>query len=258
MRLLMLYLRINLRGAIAYRASFVMQALGMLLSNASFVFFWWVLFLRVGRPIGGYTFQDIQFLWAVSATGLGLANIVFGNHARLSQMIVSGELDNHLLSPKSVLVGALASGTSLTAWGDLVYGFLIMLLIYGNNGRAWLIFFVGSLIAALLSTAVSVLFHALTFWLGDANAIGGTAWDFLLQFTLYPPGIYPTWLRWIMFSLIPAGLISHLPLRLIHDFDPVLAMLWLSGSLVFVLAASGLFYLGLRRYESGNLIATRM
>ena len=64
LRLFLRYARLNLMSAAEYRASFLGAALGMLLNNSTFVFFWWVAFGYAGESIGGYSFDDVMFIWA--------------------------------------------------------------------------------------------------------------------------------------------------------------------------------------------------
>jgi ABC-2 type transport system permease protein len=55
-----------------------------------------------------------------------------------------------------------------------------------------------------------------------------------------------------MFTLIPAGVITYLPVQLIHQFSWLQLLLLVSSASGFFALAFGVFYLGLRRYESGN------
>ena len=77
LRLFLRYARLNLMSAAEYRASFLGAALGMLLNNSTFVFFWWVAFGYAGESIGGYSFDDVMFIWAASSTAYGLAHVFF-------------------------------------------------------------------------------------------------------------------------------------------------------------------------------------
>ena len=66
LRILVKYFKINLSSAMEYRASFLGQAVGMVVSNAAFVLFWMIAFDRIGGAIGGYDFRDVMFLWSVT------------------------------------------------------------------------------------------------------------------------------------------------------------------------------------------------
>ena len=253
-----LYFRVNLASAMEYRSAFILQAFGMALSNGSFVFFWWVAFNQIGTQIGGYDFPDVMFIWAVTSSAFGAANILFANMNHISRLIISGELDTFLLQPKSVLVSVLCARTSLSAWGDLIYGFVLMALTQGADGQAWLLFLCGLVIGGLLMTAVAVTAHTLTFFVGDASTLSGMAVEFVVNFCIYPKGIYAGWVQLLMATLIPATFMVHLPLQLARQFDPLLFIGLLVVSAAYCLAAWFFFYRGLRRYESGNLIVTRL
>jgi len=120
------YFRLNLASALEYRASFLTQAFGMALSNSSFIFFWWIAFGQIGGTIAGYTFENVLFIWAVTSTGFGLSHILFANAANLTRLVVTGELDAYLLQPCNVLVNVLCARTNLSAYGDVIYGFIII------------------------------------------------------------------------------------------------------------------------------------
>ena len=152
LRLFLRYARLNLMSAAEYRASFLGAALGMLLNNSTFVYFWWVAFGYAGESIGGYSFDDVMFIWAASSTAYGLAHVFFDGVRGLSRTIVQGELDIFLLQPKPPLLSLACSKTDFTSWGDLLYGFVLMALT-GQNSAAWLWFLLGALGGALLIPA---------------------------------------------------------------------------------------------------------
>ena len=256
--LLSCYFKVNLAAALEYRTSFLVQAFGMTISNASFVFFWWVAFAQIGGRIGGYDFRDVLFIWSVSSSAFGLATIIFGNLNRITAIIVTGELDTYLLQPKDVLLSLLAARTSLTAWGDLFYGVILLVLSQGRDPHAWLMYLLGVITGSLLFTAIAVSAHSCTFFFGDTTMFSSLALEFVINFCIYPIGIYPLLVRFIMYSLIPAAFIVHLPLAIARSLNYGLVLLVLAGTLGYCLFAYWFFYKGLKRYESGNLIITRM
>lgn len=257
LKILGCYFRLNFASALEYRASFLIQVFGMALSNSSFIFFWWIAFSQLGGRIAGYAFEDVLFIWAVASAGFGLANILFANAAQLTKLIVSGELDAFLLQPCNVLVNILSARTNLAAYGDLLYGIVLTAIVYGGNPSAWLWFFAATLLGSLLFTAITLLAHTLSFYWGDASVAGQLVTEFAINFSIYPEKIYGPAVRGLMYSLIPIGFAIHVPLRLMEDFSPGLALASLGASLLFCFLAGVFFYRGLRRYESGNVIATR-
>lgn len=256
-RLLWLYGKLNLSAAMEYRAAFWTQSIGMVINNASFIFFWWIAFGQVGESIGGYTFHDVMFIWGLCSSAFGLAQIVFGNNGHITRMIVTGDLDTYLTQPVDPLFSMLCSRTALSAWGDLAYG-VILFIGSGQGLSALPIFCVAVVTGALLMTATNVMLHAMTFFLGDASALGSMTLDFLITFSIYPLGIYPLFMRVLMYTVIPAAFITHVPLKIARDFSAAQTLLLLGFTFAYCAAAWLLFQRGLKRYESGNLIRTRV
>jgi ABC-2 type transport system permease protein len=257
-RLLGHYVRFNLSAGMEYRASFLAQVFGMVLNNSAFIVFWLILFERIGGTIKGYALGDVMFLWALAAAGIGLAGALLGNAGSLSRLIYSGELDVYLLQPKAILPNMLASRMSLSSWGDVLYGVLLFAFTQRITPTGLLLFVTFTLLMALGFAAVQVLYHSLTFLWGNAEDIAGTASELVLSFTLYPGSIFEGPPRWLLHSLLPAGLLAYVPARLFAHFDPLLFLLLLAADAALVAASVGAFRLGLRRYESGStLVATR-
>jgi ABC-2 type transport system permease protein len=61
----------------------------------------------------------------------------------------------------------------------------------------------------------------------------------------------------LIYTLIPAGFMTHFPVTLIRDFDVSYAGLLVVVTFLWVVTAKLFFSAGLRRYESGNLVAPR-
>jgi len=258
LKIMACYFRLNLASSLEYRASFFSQAFGMALSNSSFIFFWWIAFGQIGGSIAGYTFEDVLFIWAVTSSAFGLGHILFDNASRLTSLIVTGELDTFLLQPCNILLNILCARTSLAAYGDFIYGFIIMCIFHVGNGAAWLWFLAGTFIGGLLFTAIPLTMHTLSFFFGDTSIIEQMATEFAINFSIYPDKIYAPLVRALMFSLIPTGLAVHIPMRLMREFSPWLALAAFGGSMLYCAASGFFFYRGLRRYESGNVIVTRL
>ncbi|MCL2498227.1 MAG: ABC-2 family transporter protein, partial [Symbiobacteriaceae bacterium] len=160
------YMKVNMAASLEYRSSFAVQAFGMAISNASFVFFWWIAFQQMGGAIGGYSFNDVLFIWSVCPTAFGIAYVVFGNASQITRLIIQGELDTYLLQPKDALLSLLFARSRLTAWGDLFYGIILLAVSQSGNPKVWLPFALGSVLGAILCTAIVVTAHSCTFFLG--------------------------------------------------------------------------------------------
>jgi len=252
------YFRMNLASALEYRASFLVQAFGMALSNSSFIFFWWIAFSNVGGQIAGYSFKDVLFIWAVASTGFGLAHIFFANAGSLTQVIYTGGFDAYLLQPCNILLNVICSKTVLSAYGDFAYGFVLMFAVFWGDAAAWLWFAAGVLSGCCLMTAILLAANSLTFYIGDASAPARIVSELMINLSLYPDKVYGPPVRALMFTLIPVGFAVHVPKRMLNGEPAILAAAALAGAVLFCYAASRFFYSGIKRYESGNQIITRL
>ena len=66
--------------------------------------------------------------------------------------------------------------------------------------------------------------------------------------------IFSGTVRLLLFTIIPAGFISFVPLQLLKQFTWLLLGGMVGFTALIVTVAVGIFSLGLRRYESGNLL----
>ena len=258
LKIMACYFRMNLSSALEYRTSFIVQAFGMALSNSSFIFFWWIAFTHVGGLIAGYSFRDVMYIWAVSSTAYGLAHILFANTAYITQTIVTGEFDAFLLQPCNVLINVICARTNLSAYGDFAYGIILMSIVFRSDGAAWLWYITGVILGCILMTAILLAVHSITFYWGDASAPAHMATELMINMSLYPDKVYGPPVRALMYSLIPVGFAIHIPKRLLNGEPPILASVAFAGTVLFCAATVRFFYSGLKRYESGNQIITRL
>lgn len=257
LHLLGAYVWFNLKGSYAFRTSFWFQVWSMVFNDAIWVLFWILYFARF-PVVRGWQRHDILFLWGISAVSFGVMDVVFGNALRLGQIISEGELDIYLSNPKAPLFHALVSRQNVVGWGDLVFGFAVLLWSVPTDVGHWLQTMVAATDAGLLLMGFVVLTQSLVFYIGGREGLGGQLAEAFLVFSHYPSAIFHGWfIRALIFGVIPAGLINVLPLAVI---DSVHAwMLWLSltvglGEAWFARTA---FYHGLRVYTSGNRITVR-
>lgn len=255
--LIAMYFKFNLSASMEYRASFLIQTFGMILNNSTFIFFWWILFSNIER-IGGYGFKEVMVIWAISSTSFGLTFVVFGNIRRISQLIINGELDTYLLQPKDVLINVIASSTIISAWGDIFYGILLFIGVYGFKLVDFSLFIIFCITGAILFSSVLIFANSLTFFMGDSQGIAGLVLEFLISFSIYPEGIYKGFTKFIIYTFLPAAFISLIPVRLIQQFSWRWFLLILGVALGWCVFSYCFFKRGLRKYESGNLIINKL
>jgi ABC-2 type transport system permease protein len=240
-----------------YRVSFITQVVGMFLNNSAFIIFWVMLYSNLDS-INGFDVGDVMFMWSITSMGFGLTDVFLGNAPYLSRTIYSGELDVYLLQPKPVLASFLFSRMVISGWGDTVYGLVLFALTQPLSLPHIGLFILFSVLMGIVTVSVRVFYHCATFFLGNAEEFASTASELIISFSLYPGSIFQGPVRMILHSLVPAALVSYLPAAIFRSFDPITLLAVLAGDAAVVLAALGAFRLGLRRYESGNKMGTRL
>lgn len=250
------YWKFNLAMALEYKASFLSQVLAMALNDGLWVIFW-SLFFHKFPSVAGWGLADVMTVWALVATSFGLANVLGGNLQRIPAMVAAGQLDFYLSLPKPVLPHLLVSRMSTFAWGDVIFGVIVFAAVVARSWLHVVAFVLAVLLSAIVMTGFAVMASSLVFFFGQAEQASRMAGEAMLTFSLYPQGIYGKWVRAVLYSVIPAALISAVPATFVRELS------WLHlGYLALAAAVFGTlgwtaFYAGLRRYESGNLMQMR-
>lgn len=255
-RLIGIYIKHNVMSAMAYREAFFLQAFGMLINDLMLLVFWVVLFSRFPN-IKGWDLQDVVTLYAIVASGFGLAEMVFGNTGQLARMISAGDLDYYLALPADPLVHLLVSRTSLSAWGDLLFGCGVFLIADAEHMLLLPLFLCLSVLSSVVFVSFGVGIGSLAFWLGQAQNLAMQFRNALVTFGLYPVDIFPGMIRLLLYTLIPAAFVGSLPARLLVSFTWWQFFSLIGFTCITMFCARWLFYRGLRRYTSGNLVTIR-
>lgn len=256
LRVCLLSLKYNIMKEMLNKVTFLSNIVFMILNNASFIVQWKILF-HLKTDIGGYTMQEVMLLWGLAAGSFGLARIVFARAFVLPEMIINGKLDAYLVMPKNVLLSVITSSTNSSAVGDLLYGLLVFCIFCFRIDRLFL-FLLFTVTGSVILTSFAVLMGSLTFWFARADLFGSQMVDSMISFCTYPDSIFQGTARFLLYSIIPVGMTVYQPVHIIMHMN-------LHGLFQVCGYASGLaaaavfvFYRGLRKYSSGNLMEARM
>ncbi|MEW2161895.1 ABC transporter permease [Streptomyces sp. NPDC007084] len=204
-----------IRSTMAYRASFAMTAFGNFAATALDFVAILLMFSQVDR-IGGYGLPEVAFLYGVSGTAFGLADLALGSMDRLGRRVRDGTLDTLLVRPAPVLAQVAADRFALRRLGRVVQGLLVLGYALVVLDIQWTLLKVLLVPVMLLSggvifSAVFVAGGAFQFVAQDASEVqnsftyGGST---LLQ---YPPTVFTKdMLRGVTFVL-PLAFVNWLP-----------------------------------------------
>jgi ABC-2 type transport system permease protein len=81
-------------------------------------------------------------------------------------------------------------------------------------------------------------------------------WDLVVTFSLYPEPLFGGILRLALFTVLPAGFVGYLPVRVVHAPTLPEIVLMAGGSAAYLALAVLVFERGLRRYTSESRFTT--
>lgn len=244
---------ISIRASISSRGAFLFESFVIFFNNLIMFLLWWIFFLEF-NDIRGWHIREMAILTGVASASWGLMQIFFGRSRHISRAIINGELDTLLTQPKNVLIHLLCSKSLGKGWGDVMALFFFLWVAAPLTIFEVLLVLVACLSGCLVFTSIALITQALTFWLGSIENLAKKYIESIVIFTLYPLNIYSGFLKIVLFTALPAGVIGFLPVELISHFSWEKLILLLGASLFFPLLGILTFYMGLRRYESGNLV----
>jgi viologen exporter family transport system permease protein len=245
----------NLKAALALRGAFVIQVVFMALNNLTFFVFWWALMGRV-TTIRGWRLGDIQMLFGLVAAAFGLTITVAGGVRHLARFIEDGDLDTLLTRPRSVLVHAIGMRSQPSGFGDLISGLLFMACSGQISWRSTPVVVMVIAASALIFVACGVVFFSLAFWLGRVETVATQLWELLVTFSLYPEPLFGGTLRLVLFTVLPAGFVGYVPVRILHAPSLTNVAILVCVAIGYAGIAAVLFNRGLRRYASGSRFTT--
>jgi len=247
----------SLKSMISLRATFFLEVILLFLNNCVFLVLWWLFFLEF-RTVGSWQIQEVVLTLAFMSASYGLMTIFFGGVRMLSRTILSGGLDPFLTQPKNILLHLLMSTSLPRGFGHL-FTAAFFLICYGlTDFQTIILFCLGAISGCIVLTSVRTIANSLSFWGGSIEPLAERYVDSLFLLGSYPTNIYSGWLQFLMFTLVPAGIMTYLPVELIREFYWSKLLLLLFAAAFFAFLAFFVFYRGLRRYESGNQIALRV
>lgn len=236
--------------------TFISNIIFMIMNNACFIVQWIILY-SLKDEVGGYTFKQVLLLWGMAALVYGISRFFFRDSFELSEIINSGKLDNYLVQPKNVLIQSITSSVEVSAIGDMIYGF-IMLFLFGINIKSFLLFIFCGICGAFVIVSIAVIFSSLSFWFGRTEMISNTVNSLMTNFATYPEGIFKGLIKLLFYTILPIGLTTYIPIQLISNFNPIYLIYIIIGTIVFITIAFLVFYKGLKRYSSTNLMNARI
>lgn len=249
------YFKMALSTAMEYKTNFIIQVMAMFFNDVVWMVFWLIFFNRF-KNVGGWELNDMLMLYSIVCLSYGLSGFFFGNRNRIAGMVNQGKLDFYLTLPRNTLYHILISSSNFYDLGDILFG--ISVAFFCITPEKIPLFIIFTLLSTIIFTAFGTITGTLAFYFGNAEETSRTLFMGVLSFASYPLSIYSGAARFILLTLIPAGFITGIPVEVLKVFSMKWFLLTFGFTFLITLIAVVFFYIGLKRYESGNLMHVRM
>jgi len=246
----------NLKNSAELRTSFLMSVVGMALNNIAFIAIWCV-FAKVVGNIGGWTVMDVVAMQGITALNFGVVFSLLNGVEKISLYVGSGSFDRFILSPKNLLSRVLVSSLGISAIGDALFG-VICLGVYITfvhlSAINFVFMFMGLITSTCLLFAVMLLVQTVSFYVLDPRTATRGLFELFFTPTLFHGGAFQGWMRFVFTFIIPSLLVGALPVEVVKSVSWPQMGLMAVLSLLWLILAVKLFYRGVKRYESANLV----
>jgi ABC-2 type transport system permease protein len=248
---------LNIKKEWQYKTSFIMKIVFMLLNNASFVLIFYIISKQV-HDFNGYGFNEILLLFGLSAGAYGIACLFFGGIFDMTDYIYEGKLDVFLTQPKSVLINVACSRSDISAIGDIASVFIFLSI--ANAVWWWYLAVIPIIICGgIIFASCHVMFSTLGFYIKRGDTLATMVTDTHMKASQYPPVIFNTTVKIMLYTFIPAAFITFVPAaNVLLSFNWLWFGIWIAVTALWVFLAFFFFNIGLRKYNSGSLMGERV
>ena len=234
--------------------SFLVQIFWMVMNDILVILIWYLFFQEFG-VIGGWQFEEYVLLISIVAMSFWTAWTFFGGFNHMSDMILYGRLDSQLLLPWNLLVRLLVSRMLISTFWDIIFAIALLFLLPNISLLLILKVIILWLLSSFVMIGFFVIFVSLAFYTGTSERFFYWVREAILGLSFYPYWIFDgTILKFLMMSIIPAFFVAYLPHSLVTNFNWNDFALLVWAAVFFMSFWSFVFYSGLKRYESWNMI----
>src|SRR5689334_17465451 len=217
LRLVQVFLKINIQMSLAYRADMVVNVLLNLMWLGWELLSLSIIFSNTATLGGWGPAELIALLGVFRLVNTLMAGLLWPNTEKFNSSVRDGSLDYTLLQP--VNSQFLVSFARITIWRSWDLVLAAILIVVGINMSSDIITFTNVLQFLVLTISGAVVIYSLwivlislTFWFTkfDNNV---TILQALLDSGRYPSTIYPGWLQVIVTFIIPIAVATTVPLQ---------------------------------------------
>lgn len=206
----------HIKTNMMFSYDFILGIFMMILMDIPYVFFMGTLFSGVN--IAGWNLFEIMLLIGYVYIAEGVYDLLHGEIMNLPALIISGGLDCYYIRPLDIIFQILTAsfypdaisqillGSILFFWGAIKLELISVTLI--------LQLFIFVMISVVLYMSISILLCSFSFVMPTRT---GLLWTFysLEGVAKYPLSIFPKWVRYIFYTILPLAYIFYEPVQII-------------------------------------------
>ncbi len=257
LKLVGVFLKVNLQIALAYRADTVVNIL------INFMWLGWellglrIIFSNTDTLAGWGPGALITLLGVFRLMNLLMAAVIWPATEKFNTSVRDGSLDYTLLQPASSLF--LVSFSRIVVWRVWDLALAVILIAVGirmsgdtPSPSSLAAFILLAASGALVIYSLWVVLTALTFWFVkfDNNI---TILQALMDTGRYPVSVYPTWLRMIVTFLVPIAVATTVPMQALRgQLGGWQVLFFLGVGAAAFLIAMRVWKAGVRRYSGAS------
>ena len=204
-----------LKMRLAYRIDFMIDTAATLFALVVQLAVLTVIFSKVSA-LGGWSFEQVLFIYGFSLLPLGLFNIVSINLYRFSERyIAEGNFDRVLLRPVNTLAQVMFESFNVSGLNEILLGIAIMVFAGARLGLEFGLLDLGALLilvptASLVYTGVFLGLTSVSFWHEDRMGLAPPVYN-VIRFSRYPITIFSPLIRLFLTFVLPFAWVAFYP-----------------------------------------------
>ncbi len=256
-RLYLYFLRFSFSKAMEFRVDFFFRIIMDIFYYAINIGFYSLVFMHTDI-LGGWTMDEMLIFISGFLVIDAISMTVFANNMwMLPEYINKGELDYYLIRPVSSIFFLSLRDFAADSFVNLIMAFGIMIWAINRYPDplplhliATFVFLI--LLGAFLRYLVRMVFVIPTFWLHSARGFEMIFFH-MNRFLERPDRIFTGWVRVILTTVLPFGLMASFPAKLLLDGFELTTLFHFSAIIVMFFFLVKLFWkIGLKAYSSAS------
>ena len=244
----------DIKSKMSYRSDFIISMIGMILTDASELLAFYIMFLNF-PSVCGWTYHEMLFLYGFSLMALTPLQCLFDNNWHLRHYVYDGEFIKYCFRPINIFFYYISEDFDTKGIGQLAVGLGTVIFAWTKLNLPVTFLSVAAFIVALVSAslfmvAIMNIAAASCFFLTNSGYVMVTMNKFR-DYAKYPITIFSTFFRFIFTFIIPIAFIAYYPSLVVLRPENIPFLTWFSPvyGLIFFYLSYRFWMLGARKYS---------